>query len=37
MESVIRIIKESILYALLGVLYGGVFLFFIRLLVRVSI
>ena len=36
MESFIRIIKETMLYVLWGVLYGGVFLFFVRLLMVVS-
>lgn len=36
MESITRIIKESMLYVLWSVLYGGIFLFFWRLLVMVS-
>lgn len=36
MESITRIIKETMLYVLWGVLYGGVFLFFVRLLMAVS-
>lgn len=36
MESIIRIIKETMLYVLWGMLYGGVFLFFVRLLMVVS-
>lgn len=36
METIIKAIKELMLYALLGVLYSGVFLFFIQLLMAVS-
>ena len=36
MESVTRIIKEMMLYVLWSILYGGIFLFFVRLLVVVS-
>lgn len=36
MESITRIIKEMMLYVLWSVLYGGVFLFFVRLLLAVS-
>lgn len=36
MESIIKAIKELMLYALLAVLFGGVFLFFVRLLIAVS-
>ena len=36
MESITRIIKETMLYVLWGMLYGGVFLFFVRLLMAVS-
>ena len=36
MESITRILKEMMLYVLWSLLYGGVFLFFIRLLVAVS-
>ena len=36
MESITRIIKEWMLYVLWSAVYGGVFLFFIRILVKVS-
>ena len=36
MEAIIRIIKELMLYALWGILFGGIFLFFMRLLMAVS-
>ena len=36
MESIIKVIKEFMLYALFGVLFGGVLLFFVRLLTAVS-
>jgi len=37
METMMKVIKELMLYALLGIVYGGIFLFFLRLLLAVSI
>ena len=37
MESITRMIKEMTLYIVENVLYGGVLLFFLRLLMAVSI
>lgn len=37
MESMMKVIKELMLYALLGIVYGGIFLLFLRLLMAVSI
>lgn len=36
MESIVKAIKELMLYALLSVIFGGVFLFFFQLLMMVS-
>ena len=36
MESITRIIKETMLYVLWSVFYGGMFLLFVGLLVEVS-
>lgn len=36
MESIIKAMKELMLYALLCVIFGGVFLFFFQLLMMVS-
>lgn len=36
METIIKAIKELMMYVLWGVLYGGIFLFFFRLLMQVS-
>lgn len=36
METIIKAIKELMLYALYGVIFGGVFLFFFQLLMVVS-
>lgn len=36
MESITRIIKEMMLYVLWAILYGGIFLFFVRILIMVS-
>ena len=36
METIIKAIKELMMYALFGVLFGGTLLFFVRLLMAVS-
>lgn len=36
METIIKVIKEFMLYALYGVIFGGIFLFFFQLLMVVS-
>lgn len=36
MESIIKAIKELMMYALFGVFFGGIFLLFMNLLIAVS-
>ena len=36
METIIKAIKELMMYVLYGVLFGGILLFFVRLLMAVS-
>lgn len=36
METMVNVCKELMLYVLYGVIFGGIFLFFFRLLMMVS-